>query len=608
MGKSKKIQDFLDTPHPTLKKFFDDLDALPEDDSFLGKDILTMGNHASSIRKSTMFALEQTKTPINSEKPNVFTNYEDEVGKYCTSFKKVKEEQKVIAKVRKFENSDIVYDLITKNGDNYYDIYTRTEAEKLTEKYAYKYQNEVIDTYNKGDIIPDETVLYRATSFNENMQYGYGLNAKVVYLINPPTIEDAIKCSRSFANRASTAQIKELEIALNTNDLLLNINGTLEDYKSFPDIGEKCKNVACARRRLDYDTALFDLQDNKLRKINPNIDTIFYASGTIVNLDIYSNTSIEILKNNPYNKQIVKYMENQERYQRELYAVLKKIVENPKNKYSNNIGFKYSRLKALIEQKAKWIDDKNDFDNIILNLKVMKVSPLEVGSKISGRSGDKGVLSIIVEDDEMVTLEDGTVADLELNGFGVYNRTNPSQLFEIELNYCGDQAIKLIKAKNKFSEKIKILLDFFDIVNKRQAQFLRNVLKGMDKPHLKQFFGEIYEYGLFIHQPPFFGNVDIDDMFKLYDAFGFTKSVAYYKGQRLRRKQIIANKYIMILRHDPYGKFSSRSSAFLSLKNFPSKELNLKQGIAAYSKTPVKNGKFCRCKMYYQSWKLLKSA
>ena len=64
----------------------------------------------------------------------------------------------------------------------------------------------------------------------------------------------------------------------------------------------------------------------------------------------------------------------------------------------------------------------------------------------------------------------------------------------------------------------------------------------------------------------------------------------FRSGQPLRRKQIIADKYVIILKHDPMGKFSARSSAFLSLKNLPSKELNMQKHIAPYSKTPVANG------------------
>lgn len=59
--------------------------------------------------------------------------------------------------------------------------------------------------------------------------------------------------------------------------------------------------------------------------------------------------------------------------------------------------------------------------------------PTQVGDKISGRYGDKGVVSMIVPDDEMPTDEKGKPYEILTNPLGVISRVNSAQLIEAAL-------------------------------------------------------------------------------------------------------------------------------------------------------------------------------
>jgi len=69
--------------------------------------------------------------------------------------------------------------------------------------------------------------------------------------------------------------------------------------------------------------------------------------------------------------------------------------------------------------------------------------PMQVGDKMSGRYGDKGVVSAIIPDDQMPHDKDGKPFEVLLNDLGVISRTNPSQWAEAKL---GAIAAKLGKA------------------------------------------------------------------------------------------------------------------------------------------------------------------
>lgn len=64
---------------------------------------------------------------------------------------------------------------------------------------------------------------------------------------------------------------------------------------------------------------------------------------------------------------------------------------------------------------------------------IARLCPVEVGDKLAGRHGNKGIVSIIVPDCDMPYLPDGTPVDLCLNALGVPSRMNVGQVFDAQL-------------------------------------------------------------------------------------------------------------------------------------------------------------------------------
>ena len=68
---------------------------------------------------------------------------------------------------------------------------------------------------------------------------------------------------------------------------------------------------------------------------------------------------------------------------------------------------------------------------------VAKKRKLQIGDKMSGRHGNKGIVSKIVPREDMPYLPDGTPVDIVLNPMGVPSRMNLGQLFETALGWAG---------------------------------------------------------------------------------------------------------------------------------------------------------------------------
>jgi len=62
---------------------------------------------------------------------------------------------------------------------------------------------------------------------------------------------------------------------------------------------------------------------------------------------------------------------------------------------------------------------------------------LQVGDKMAGRHGNKGVISIVLPDEDTPFLQDGTPVEVVLNPLGVPSRMNVGQILETHLGWAG---------------------------------------------------------------------------------------------------------------------------------------------------------------------------
>ncbi len=63
---------------------------------------------------------------------------------------------------------------------------------------------------------------------------------------------------------------------------------------------------------------------------------------------------------------------------------------------------------------------------------------VQVGDKMAGRHGNKGIIATVVPEEDMPFLEDGSAVDVVLNPLGVPSRMNLGQLYETMLGWAGE--------------------------------------------------------------------------------------------------------------------------------------------------------------------------
>ncbi|MBM2820654.1 MAG: rpoB [Candidatus Berkelbacteria bacterium] len=72
----------------------------------------------------------------------------------------------------------------------------------------------------------------------------------------------------------------------------------------------------------------------------------------------------------------------------------------------------------------------------MVEISVAQLRKVQIGDKLAGRHGNKGVISVVLAEEEMPFLEDGTPVDIVLNPLGVISRMNLGQILETHLGWA----------------------------------------------------------------------------------------------------------------------------------------------------------------------------
>jgi DNA-directed RNA polymerase subunit beta len=121
-------------------------------------------------------------------------------------------------------------------------------------------------------------------------------------------------------------------------------------------------------------------------------------------------------------------------------------VDNDKNELIkqliHNYKIKYNDIQGVKNREKFAISIGDELPAGIMKLAkvyIAKKRKLNVGDKMAGRHGNKGIVSRIVREEDMPFLEDGTPVDIVLNPLGVPSRMNIGQIYETVLGWAGQK-------------------------------------------------------------------------------------------------------------------------------------------------------------------------
>jgi DNA-directed RNA polymerase subunit beta len=204
---------------------------------------------------------------------------------------------------------------------------------------------------------------------------------------------------------------------------------------------------------------------------------------------------------------------------------------------------------------------------------------MQPGDKMSGRHGNKGVISKIIPEEDMPYLEDGTPVDIVLNPLGVPSRMNVGQILETHMGWASAQLGKQIRdvlesyqyamREHKKDDADKNITELNGILRKAYGDetYERDVepLKG---DALIEMAGNLRK-GVPIATPVFDGanEKDLNTMLENagLDTSGQVKLIDGRTGEFFDRPVTVGYKYLLKLHHLIDDKIHARSIGPYSL-------------------------------------------
>ena len=195
---------------------------------------------------------------------------------------------------------------------------------------------------------------------------------------------------------------------------------------------------------------------------------------------------------------------------------------------------------------------------------------LRPGDKMSGRHGNKGVVSKIVPVEDMPYRENGKPVDIVLNPLGVPSRMNVGQILETHLGWAcselGENVKNLINENQKRVEKTEKINNFLKSVYGKEI-YSENLDK-LSKTEFKDLC-ENLKSGIPISTPVFDGakEQDVTNMLELASLpkSGQTKLWDGRTGEKFDREVTVGTIYMLKLHHLVEDKIHARSTGPYSL-------------------------------------------
>jgi DNA-directed RNA polymerase subunit beta len=268
-------------------------------------------------------------------------------------------------------------------------VYNLVNFER-TNTFAMFHQRPVVnsgDKLKKGDLIAD-------TSSSDNGQIAVGQNMLVAFMsFYGANYEDAIIISEKVAKQHKFTNVHIKEYVTDVRDTKLGPELTTQDI---PNIGEE-----------------------KLRNLDEEGIVMLGAEVTKGDILVGKVTPKGEAQLTP-----------EERLLRSIFGEKAKDVKDASLKLKSGEKGRVVGIKIFDRAKGE-INETGVIKRIYVQ--VAELRNIKVGDKLSGRHGNKGVVSMILPEEDMPYTEDGKSVDVILSPLGVPSRMNLGQIFEVHM-------------------------------------------------------------------------------------------------------------------------------------------------------------------------------
>lgn len=487
--------------------------------------------------------------------------------------------------------------------------------------FRYKYRSEVEAQLTRGNILPEGTVIADSPAVDRQGNYCFGVETPVALMSIPGIIEDGVVVSRSYLDRITSVGHEKRVASWGKEYYPLNLYGDQDNYKPFPDIGDRIRDdgLLFALRRYDELLAPIEMRPDRLEEPDYIFDKLFYGIPNAKVTDVMvHHDQTQRFSPTPVGMegQCEKYLRGTDQFYESLVDVYKELRRNKGEALRITPELQRLLVEALADQadpgkqRVNKMYRRNPLDDYRVEIAFEYDVVPTVGFKLTGCHGDKGVICGVWEDEDMPVDEDGNRAELIMDADSTIKRMNLGRLYEQYLNAASRDVSKRVRAmfglnRNGGHSEIEIqqavdsaspevreeawtyLMGYYTITSPRMVTALESeayAKRSTKEDHLKAICDDGVYLNIPTDNPP-----ESTEMIRLIrehypPTFG---PVTYSGGVKTHNPILIGSMYIMLLEKTGVD-WSGVASAKLQHFGIPARVTNMDKYAAPGRGQPVR--------------------
>lgn len=385
--------------------------------------------------------------------------------------------------------------------------------------------------YRDGLIGKDE-IIYNSPNVDEDGTMRTGIELMVAFISHPATADDGFLICEDVLPRYEFEMLVRRTVATGGKTFPLNLYGDENHYKICPDIGEPIREDGMLMAVREYNELLAGIEQSvhATMQIDNISDIPTYAEpglGHVVDIRVlHDRTIANSGLPEGMDAQLQKYDVARLKFYEELLDAVNEIKAVKRQDFEATDALHEMLLAATAattvdpKNRVNFSYQQNPLDSWQIEFLIKYDKRPGMGSKFTGRSGDKGVNVRTAKRKDMPRNSAGESADIVFFGAGTTNRQNPGRMQEHHVNsyrrflrnwICSEFGIKpfakctarMIRAVHTKTPEVydavwHKLMRFYEVVTPIMLQaFRKDPNIESDYIHLAY----IIEFNLFLHIP-----------------------------------------------------------------------------------------------------------
>lgn len=363
--------------------------------------------------------------------------------------------------------------------------------------FGFRYQRKsVANRLTPGMAIPEGTVLADSPAVDDLGNYRLGAETNVAFMSVPGVTEDGVIVSRDFLKQLTARGYESRTASWGSKWYPLNLYGDENEYKPFPDIGDRIRDdgLLFALRRYDDLLSVVEMTPAALREPDYVFDKLVYAEANakVVDINVRHDN-----RNGPAPTPVGMETQCQRYFQAQIqfYQALWDVYNEQKRLRGDHPRITPEFHRLLVEGKIYMPDDKRSRATMLYQLQPLDDWRVEVvfeydvvpteGSKLTDLHGGKGVICAVWETEDMPVDAEGNRADMIMDGDSTIKRMNVSRMYEQYLNATSRTVTNSVRAMAPktdadYRKAFDYLLGYYQIVSPRFHEVLTGPEYGGD--------------------------------------------------------------------------------------------------------------------------------